>query len=70
MDIKSIPVISVSYNSAELIDDLLRSFRSHYTNPITIIDGSSSAVYRDIEAVCKNYTNVDFIHFDYNDHHY
>lgn len=69
MDINNIPVISVSYNSAELIDDLLKSFRTYYSNPVTIIDGSSADLYRDIEAVCKNYTNVSFIHFDYNIHH-
>lgn len=69
MDINQIPVISVSYNSAELIDDLLKSFRAYYTNPITIIDGSSADLYRGIEDVCKQYAGVDFIHFDYNIHH-
>lgn len=42
MDIQTIPLISVSYNSAELIEDLLSSFRRHYANPVTIIDGSSA----------------------------
>jgi hypothetical protein len=69
MDIEAIPVISVSYNSAELIEDLLGSLRAHYANPVTIIDGSSEQHYRAIEAVCHRYPNVRFIHFDYNIHH-
>jgi SAM-dependent methyltransferase len=69
MDVQTIPVISVSYNSAELIEDLLSSFRAHYTNPVTIIDGSGEQHYRAIEAVCARHANVRFIHFDYNIHH-
>lgn len=69
MNINDIPFISVSYNSVELIDDLLRSVRSFYSNPITIIDGSSADLFQEIEAVCNNYSNVSFIHFDYNIHH-
>lgn len=69
MDIQQIPVISVSYNSAELVDDLLRNFRAHYRNPVTIIDGSSAELYPAIEAVCAGYADVRFIHFDYNIHH-
>ncbi len=69
MDINAIPIISVSYNSAELIDDLLRTLRAHYRNPVTIIDGSSAQHYQAIEAVCARYPDVNFIHFDYNIHH-
>jgi hypothetical protein len=69
MHIDSIPVISVSYNSAELIEDLLSSFRAFYPNPVTIIDGSGEQHYRAIEAVCARYPDVRFIHFDYNIHH-
>lgn len=69
MNISNIPVISVSYNSVELIRDLLKSFRTYYSNPITIIDGSSAEIYSQIEAECLSYENVNFIHFDYNIHH-
>ncbi len=69
MDIEQIPVISVSYNSAELIDDLLRTFRAHYRNPVTIIDGSGAEQYPAIEAVCARYPEVRVLHFDYNIHH-
>lgn len=69
MDIQAIPLISVSYNSAELVDELLRSFRQFYANPVTIIDGSSAEHAPAIEAVCARYPGVRFIHFDYNIHH-
>ncbi len=69
MDIQTIPLISVSYNSAELVDELLRSFRQFYANPVTIIDGSSAEHTPAIAAVCARYADVNFIHFDYNIHH-
>jgi len=69
MDIQSIPLISVSYNSAELVDELLGSFRKHYRNLVTIIDGSNAEYVPAIAAVCAKYPDVKFIHFDYNIHH-
>lgn len=69
MNIHSIPMLSVSYNSAELVAELLSSFRQHYINPITIIDGSSAEHAPEIESVCAGYPNVKFVHFDYNIHH-
>lgn len=69
MNISNIPVITVSYNSAELIDDLLKSLRSFYTNPVTVIDGSNAEYVKGIEAVCAKYEDVNFIHFEYNIHH-
>lgn len=68
-EVQSIPVVCVSYNSAELISDLLSSFRKHYANPVTIIDGSEEAHYKAIEQVASGFENVRFIHFDYNIHH-
>jgi len=69
INVSQIPVISVSYNSAELIEDLLQSFRRFYGNPITIIDGSAAEYVPAIEKVCSKYPDVKFIHFDYNIHH-
>ena len=70
MDISRIPLISVSYNTSDLVDELLRSFRQFYqANPITIIDGSGEEHYREVQAVCARYNGVHFIHFDYNIHH-
>jgi SAM-dependent methyltransferase len=69
MNTNHIPVITVSYNSAELIEDLLKSFREHYFNPVIVIDGSSAEHASEIESVCTRYADVRFIHFDYNIHH-
>jgi len=69
MNISSIPVISVSYNSVDLIAELLSSFREHYSNHVIIIDGSDDQHYSSIEKKCAEYPNVRFIHFDFNIHH-
>ena len=69
MIINTIPIISVSYNSEELISDLLGSLRIFYSNPVTIIDGSDEDKYKAIQEVCASYEKVNFIHFDYNIHH-
>jgi trans-aconitate methyltransferase len=69
MDIYKIPVICVSYNSADLISDLLSSFRKFYKNTIYIIDGSESNYFEQIRQVTSNFDDVNFIHFDYNIHH-
>jgi len=69
MLIDSIPIISVSYNSEELISDLLSSLRRFYSNPVTIIDGSDEDKFEEVKKVCTTYENVKFIHFDYNIHH-
>lgn len=67
--IESIPIISVSYNSAELISDLLGSIRSFYSNPIIIIDGSDENNIQSIKELCDKYDNVELLHFNYNIHH-
>ena len=69
MDVQKIPLISVSYNSVELVRELLTSFRAHYSNPIFIIDGSSAEHFPAIERECASYLNVNLIHFEYNIHH-
>jgi hypothetical protein len=69
INIDNIPIISVSYNSPELIENLLCSLRTYYANPVTIIDGSNGEYVKNIEEVCTRYPNVSFIHFDYNIHH-
>jgi hypothetical protein len=69
MTVDTIPLISVSYNSADLVENLLSSFRAYYLNPVTIVDGSDAEHTAAIEAVCSRYQDVSFIHFDYNIHH-
>jgi len=69
INVNDIHIISVSYNSAELIKELLSSIRNFYSNPITIVDGSSAEIYPSIDAICREHENVSFIHFEYNIHH-
>ena len=69
MSVSDIPVITVSYNSPELVGELISSFRSFYTNKIYVIDGSNLEIAPKIKQICSNFLNVEFIHFDYNIHH-
>lgn len=69
MNPEQIPIISVSYNSPELIEVLLRSIRRFYPNRIYIIDGSNDELANQIKEVTLDYENVEFIPFGYNIHH-
>lgn len=69
MHTDDVEIVVVSYNSSELIMDLLSSLRKHYSNTVYIIDGSDAHVYSSIEAVCNQFESVHFKHFDYNIHH-
>ncbi|SEO60229.1 Predicted O-linked N-acetylglucosamine transferase, SPINDLY family [Duganella sp. CF517] len=67
--IDQIPIISVSYNSPDLIEALLRTLRQFYTNRVYIIDGSNPDVAEKIRAITDGFENVEFIPFGYNIHH-
>jgi predicted O-linked N-acetylglucosamine transferase (SPINDLY family)/SAM-dependent methyltransferase len=67
--IDQIPIVTVSYNAPDLIEGLLRSLRSFYTNRVYIIDGSNPDVAEKIRAIADGYDNVEFIPFGYNIHH-
>lgn len=69
MNINDIPVITVSYNSPELIHSLLSSFRKHYSNPYYIIDGSEPGPLAEIKKIAASFENVQLIDFGYNIHH-
>jgi SAM-dependent methyltransferase len=69
MNIEQIPIITVSYNSPELIEILLRSIRKYYGNKVYIVDGSGDHVVDEIRQVTERFTNVEFIPFGYNIHH-
>ncbi|AGX88708.1 type 12 methyltransferase [Candidatus Symbiobacter mobilis] len=69
MTIRNIPLIAVSYNSAELVSDLLTTFRKYYDNPVYLIDGSEASRYADIEKVVSAFHGVQCIHFEHNIHH-
>lgn len=69
MHIHQIPVVTVSYNSPDLIEALLRTFRQFYPNKVYVIDGSRPEVAAQIKPVTERFENVEFIPFGYNIHH-
>ncbi|HZV67464.1 MAG TPA: methyltransferase domain-containing protein [Telluria sp.] len=69
MNSQLIPIVTVSYNSPDLIEALLGSLRKFYTNPVYVIDGSYPEVAAEIGAIAAKYANVQFIPFGYNIHH-
>ena len=65
-----IPVVTVSYNSPELISGLLASFRKFYPhNPVHVIDGSEDEPAQRIQAIVDTHANVQLKRFGYNIHH-
>jgi 2-polyprenyl-3-methyl-5-hydroxy-6-metoxy-1,4-benzoquinol methylase len=69
MNSQLIPIVTVSYNSPDLIEALLGSLRKFYTNPVYVIDGSYPEVAAEIGAIAGKYEQVQFIPFGYNIHH-
>lgn len=69
MEISQIPVVTVSYNSPDLIAELLGSFRQHYNNPVYVVDGSEPGPLAAIRQVTAAFDNVKLIDFGYNIHH-
>ncbi len=67
--IDQIPIVTVSYNSPDLIEALLRTLRRHYSNRVYVIDGSNPDVAEQIRAITDACDNVEFIPFGYNIHH-
>lgn len=64
-----IPVITVSYNTPELINNLLTTFREKYKNPYYIIDGSDPENLEKVKPIVAKFDNVHLINFGYNIHH-
>ena len=54
MQTNQIPVITVSYNSPDLIEALLRTFRQFYSNKVYVIDGSRPEVATQIGAIAAH----------------
>ena len=65
----AIPVVTVSYNSPDLIAALLTTLRRHYANKVYVIDGSRPEIAAAIKAITDGFDNVEFIPFGYNIHH-
>ena len=68
-EVEQIPIVTVSYNSPDLIAALLASIRRFYPNPVYVIDGSRPEVAAQIRPVAEQYPNVRFLPFGYNIHH-
>jgi SAM-dependent methyltransferase len=69
MQTNQIPVVTVSYNSPDLIEALLSTFRQFYANKVYVIDGSRPEIAAQIGPVTQRFENVEFIPFGYNIHH-
>lgn len=69
--INKLEIISVNYNTPDLIDKMIKSVREIEGNyHIHIIDGSDREPYKtDILEVCKKYDNVNILQTGYNIHH-
>lgn len=66
----AIPVVTVSYNTPELLDNLLSTFREKYPeNPFYIVDGSDEQNLQKVKLVVAKFKNVFLKDFGYNIHH-
>jgi hypothetical protein len=63
-----ITAITVNYNTPELLERLLSSFRKFYNIPFLVIDGSNNANFNLIKSFDKIY-DVEIYHVNYNIHH-
>ena len=69
MSAASIPVLTVSYNTPQLLHDLLASVRRFDANPIHVVDGSDAAHVDAIRAVAAQFPGVQLHLQGYNIHH-
>lgn len=69
LDARQIPIVVVSYNSPELITNLLASLRRFYANPVHIVDGSSPEHVDGIRAAVAPFDGVSLHVQGYNIHH-
>lgn len=69
MDARQIPIVVVSYNSPELISNLLASLRRFYANPVHIVDGSGAEHVDSIRAAVAPFDGVTLHVQGHNIHH-
>lgn len=67
--IEKIKVLSVNYQTPDLIYNMVRTFRQFYNNDILIIDGSDNENYEETKKLLKEFDGVTIHHFNYNLHH-
>lgn len=63
-----ITALSINYNTPELLENLLISFRKFYDIPYLVIDGSDNINFERIKIFTEKY-NIEMHHFNYNIHH-
>lgn len=69
MNAQHIPIVIISFNSPELIRNLLTSLRRFYANPVHIVDGSSAEHVEAIRAAVAPFAGVHLHVQGYNIHH-
>jgi hypothetical protein len=63
-----ITALTVNYNTPDLLENLLSSFRKFYDIDFLVIDGSNELNYEKIKGFANKY-NATIIHFNFNIHH-
>jgi hypothetical protein len=63
-----ITALTVNYNTPELLEIVLSSFRQFYDIPYVVVDGSDKEHYKAIVPFADKY-DIKIHHFDYNIHH-
>jgi cellulose synthase/poly-beta-1,6-N-acetylglucosamine synthase-like glycosyltransferase len=63
-----VTALTINYNTPELLESLLTSFRRFYNIPYLVVDGSDPCNYKRIEGFKERF-NVEIHHFHYNIHH-
>jgi glycosyltransferase involved in cell wall biosynthesis len=63
-----ITALTVNYNTPELLESLLTSFRKFYSIPYLVVDGSDPVNYAKIKGFGDRFS-VEIHHFNYNIHH-
>lgn len=69
MNVQHIPIVTVSYNSPQLLSGLLTSLRKFYPNPVHVIDGSDPGPLAEIRTLVAGFEGVSLQAFGYNIHH-
>ncbi|MBV8604530.1 MAG: glycosyltransferase [Pelomonas sp.] len=69
MSVADIPLLTVSYNTPQLLHDLLESVRRFYANTIHVVDGSDAEHAEAIRAVAARFAGVELHAKGYNIHH-
>ncbi|MBV8125416.1 MAG: hypothetical protein JO369_06995 [Paucibacter sp.] len=69
MSVAEIPILTVSYNTPQLLHDLLASVRRFYANPVHVVDGSDAEHVHAIRAVVAQFPGVHLHVQGFNIHH-